>query len=205
MFNGAGAGIQDCNLRDLTVKVTGGTGNYFFTYGATTPGASIKSEDKSHIIIDPQPIAPTTYIVTVLDKGNNYNYIGNATLTVAPVMISPLDNLFIPNVFTPNFDSVNDRWTVMNAAKDPANANKAIGAYKYSLTIADRDGRTYVNIENEAGNMNTGIISGSIGWNGFRQGTLEEAPVGTYFYDLRLYNCTYPAGKKITGWIYLTR
>ncbi|WP_142683604.1 T9SS type B sorting domain-containing protein [Chitinophaga polysaccharea] len=181
-------------------------------YGAVTPGSTIKSENKAQIIIEPQPTAPTTYIVTVLDQGNNMAFIGQKTVTVSPVATGSLDNLFIPNAFSPNFDKVNDAWEIRTASKDPISSNKPIGAYKYKLNIVDRDGRSYANLENEVGvngfgdNLkDIGLISGMSYWNGFKQGTLEEAPVGTYFYSLTFYNCTYPNGREFKGWIYLAR
>lgn len=113
-----------------------------------------------------------------------------------------------PNVFTPNGDGANDRWTVTDTTQPPGYV-PAYNATEYELDVFDRWGKKVATLY---GSTSTGFANGSIpGWDGLatqsalyswwqrtfggRKNTYAGQPVsdGTYFYIFRMRNCT-------TGW-----
>jgi gliding motility-associated-like protein len=97
---------------------------------------------------------------------SNYTYVNKASWDfsapgVPYVLVNPVDELVIPNVFTPNGDGVNDSFTI---------GGKAIT--EYNLTIVNRWGNTIF----ESNDINTS-------WDGTANGT--PCMDGTYFYILK--------------------
>lgn len=128
-------------------------------------------------------------------------------ITVPPA--TPLEggfpNVQCPNVFTPNGDNVNDRWTVLDTTH-PSGFTPAYNATEYELEVFDRWGSRVALLN---GSTTTGFANNSIpGWDGTatqnafyswwqrtfggRKNTYAGQPVsdGTYFYIFRLRNCT---------------
>lgn len=92
------------------------------------------------------------------------------------------DSLFIPNVFSPNGNAVNDEFEII-----------AIGYTNYELTIFDRWG-----IEVFHSNSST------LHWNGRMNNTGKECTDGTYYYILRV-NDQAGLTKRFTGFLTLIR
>ena len=92
-----------------------------------------------------------------------------------------LANIFIPNVFSPNNDNINDFWIIKNL-------NLFLGA---SVTIFNRNGQ---------------IVFNSVGynkpWNGTFMNTGKELPVGVYYYIIKIAG---ELSKNYTGTITLLK
>ncbi|MDW8334976.1 MAG: gliding motility-associated C-terminal domain-containing protein, partial [Bacteroidia bacterium] len=73
-----------------------------------------------------------------------------------------IEHLYIPNVFTPNGDGVNDLFTVQTR-----------GFERIEMQIFDRWG--------------TMVFSGANDWNGKYLNNGENCPAGTYFYVVKAY------------------
>ncbi|MBN9296874.1 MAG: gliding motility-associated C-terminal domain-containing protein [Filimonas sp.] len=206
--NGAGVGITNCDVRDLRVDIPAGAGSgqYEYYYGVKEAGASIMSKNVPYLVIDPQPSSPTTYKVTVFDVVTG-NLIGKAEVLVSARIAGDI-NVFIPNVITPNGDGVNDTWNILTPNKDRITADVPINAYGYSLQIWDRNSVVVLD-QNESqrssslpGSFYTkGLVSDIIYWNGTYNNLNNRVTPTTYYYSLKLKNCTYPSGKEYQNWI----
>ena len=86
--------------------------------------------------------------------------------TLDSVCVRPIQRIYVPNVFSPNGDFINDLFEIYNEG------------YEYNITIFDRWGR-----EVFRGN-NTQI------WNGRINNTGEEVPEGAYAWRLTAFNYT---------------
>jgi len=118
------------------------------------------------------PFSDTYYIIKV------YNNDGcNATDTAE---VKVVNNVKIPNAFSPNGDGVNDFWEI----KDLNGINKV------TVFIFDRNGQK---VFDYTGNQ--------IKWDGKYGGT--PAPVGTYYYIVKLYDEA--KTETYSGWILLIR
>lgn len=191
--------------------MTGGTGPYQYIYSVdpSTPG-TVTSANTPNFTISPQPTKRTKYIVTVLDLGSSQ--FGQTTVMVAPVTTGAFD-VFIPNTFTPNGDGVNDSWFVTDAAKNINAPQYTLNASKYELQIFDASSTIYFETFGpvDADDLTTGIRSREIIWDGNYRNYPppytgpRPAPTGTYYYTLKLYNCSHTSGKLYSGWIMLLR
>lgn len=76
-----GSSVNDCATRVINVTVSGGVGPYEYYYSIVGGGA-ISSANTANYTIDPQPSAPTTYMVLVLDHGSGS--FGTTTVSVVP-------------------------------------------------------------------------------------------------------------------------
>jgi gliding motility-associated-like protein len=86
--------------------------------------------------------------------------------TVDSVCVRPIQRIYVPNVFSPNGDRINDEFLIYNEG------------YDYNIIIFDRWGRRVFE-----GN-NTQI------WNGRINNTGEEVPEGAYAWRLTAFNFT---------------
>jgi gliding motility-associated-like protein len=171
------ANLNQCGPITLTVIVSGGSGNY--TYGwSATPSSGAIIEDVPSITVTPNTV--TTFRCIVFDLNT-----GQASLSqtsVVPDLTGNFD-VFIPNVFTPNGDGINDIWEIRDADVGFGPLN----AYRYELTIVDRNGITVFSESQTITSGATGLQGGDITWDGIRNGSL--LPNGVYYYSLRLINC----------------
>ncbi|MBN8702342.1 MAG: PKD domain-containing protein [Bacteroidetes bacterium] len=115
------------------------------------------------------------YIVTVTDLGSGGCYASD-TATVVFVPCESLE-VEVPNVFSPNYDGVNDIFNVANICK----------SYDYLFTVYDRWG-----VEMFSTNLRKN------GWDG-RTTAGEPVPDGTYYYTIKA------ADKNLKGFIQVIR
>ncbi len=147
-------------LPDATVQFTNtsrGAVDYYWEFG---DGGVSEEENPVHTYTQ-----PGTYEVklVIVDEGGCIDQI------VKGVVIVEKPEVFIPNVFSPNGDGVNDRFQV-----------DYTGQEEITMEIIDRWGRPIVDI----------IRNPSIGWDGFtREG--GEASEGVYYYVVRIGNRAY--------------
>ena len=123
-------------------------------------------------ILNPKasPTSTTLYTITV-QTADGCVGTGTATVTV-------LENILIPNTFTPNGDGVNDTWDIKNLKDYP----------DCSVHIFDRWGTE---------------VYGSRGYYNAWDGTLKgrRLPFGTYYYVINLNNGTRP----LSGYVVIIR
>jgi gliding motility-associated-like protein len=113
------------------------------------------------------PSATTTYTLNVTTLGG---CTGSASITV-----TVLDDVFIPNTFTPNGDGVNDLWNIKHLSEYPA----------CSVDIFSRGGQLVFH--------STGY---SKPWTGIYKG--NDLPVGTYYYVIDLKDGRNKLAGKVT-------
>ena len=118
------------------------------------------------------PLYNTIYIINV------YNDDGCEATDTAEVRV--VNNIKIPNSFSPNGDGINDFWEI----KDLNGINKV------TVYIFDRNGQK---VYNYTGNK--------ISWDGKYAGT--PAPIGTYYYLVKLFDDV--RSENYSGWILLIR
>lgn len=161
-----------------------GGGNKTIAQGSSTVLTATASSDVSDItwspssgldnekILNPHasPLSSTMYTITVKTS--------DGCINTSSVMVTVLEDIFIPNTFTPNGDGINDKWDIKNL-KD---------YQRCTVRIFDRWGSE---------------VFSSIGyytpWNGTRNGKL--LPFGTYYYIINLNNGTRP----FSGFVALIR
>ena len=169
--------INQCGSVTLTAIVSGGSGSYDYGWSAT-PTTDAELTNSPTLVAS--PTALTTFRVFVSDR--NTGGLATTTISVVPDLVGNFD-VFIPNVFTPNGDGVNDIWEVRDADR----AFGPLNAFRYELTIVNRSGTTVFSRSQTITTGTTGLRGGDITWNGRRNGNL--LPDGVYFYSLRLINC----------------
>ncbi|SHM54343.1 gliding motility-associated C-terminal domain-containing protein [Mucilaginibacter sp. OK098] len=109
------------------------------------------------------PLSTTLYTLTVQST--------DGCVGVALVKVTVLEDITIPNTFTPNDDGVNDKWEIKNL-KDYPNC---------TVKIFNRWGQE---VYSSRGYYNA--------WDGTRKG--KRLPIGTYYYVINLNNNTRPLG-----------
>lgn len=103
------------------------------------------------------PLRTTTYVMTATSpEGCNF---------YSEVIVNVLDSVFIPNVFTPNGDGVNDTWEILLIDLYP----------KAEITIVDRWGQVV---------FKTIGYPASARWDGTFNG--KQLPASTYYYSVSL-------------------
>ena len=99
-----------------------------------------------------------------------------------------ITNLFIPNVFSPDGDGINDKWTIRGGLNENYPNNKLVIFNRWGIKVFESTGYNNEWDGNYKGNLNGGSNT--------------NLPEGTYFYVLDLNG----DGSKIKkGYIYLTR
>ncbi len=172
------ADLNQCGPITLTVLVSGGSGNY--TYGwSATPSSGAIIEDVPSITVTPSTVTNFRCIVFDLNTG----LASLAQVSVVPDLTGEFD-IFVPNIITPNGDGFNDLWEV----RDADVGFGPINAFRYELSIVDRNGRSVFSRSQSLTTGAIGFLGGDIFWDGRRNGSL--VPDGTYFYSLRLINCS---------------
>lgn len=176
-----GQAANSCT-RTLTASVTGGSGNYTYTWSIVTPSMSWPGPNNVSTV---DLSLNQTVDVNVSVKDNVTNQITSDTETVYRVLKGSF-NIFIPNLITPNGDGYNDNWVV-------ADANKGYGpinAYRFTLVIKNSSN---VQVFSDSGTVTSGhlgILGGDILWNARVNGTGSIVPTGVYDYVVVLENCT---------------
>ncbi len=175
-------GANNCGSRVLTANVSGGSGNYEYSW-ASNPASNVNLTPGNTITVSPTVF--TTYRVVVYDLTNDIY--GRMTVGVYPIVNGSFST-FIPNVFTPNGDGINDRWEVRDANKGTG----PIHAYRWHLEIY-ASGRIFYQSDYTDTNPDLGINGGQIYWDG--HGAID----GTYTYYVTLYNCDNTGGQTFSG------
>lgn len=128
---------------------------------------SIESLSFSQTVMDVDDLGLNEVLVEATDL------FGNRSSCYAQVMIvirvDAEDLVYIPNVFSPNNDGVNDHLAIFYSKKV---------MYMDKLTIRDRWGNIHYE-EKDKEPVNSGL-----GWTGQMAG--ENSPKGVYFYELRV-------------------
>jgi gliding motility-associated-like protein len=108
------------------------------------------------------------YLVTLIVTDNN----GCTDTTVDTIKVKEIFTFYIPNVFTPNGDGINDLFTPKGLSVDPNNFN---------MQIFDRWGNVMFQ-------TNKWLINSAEPWNGTQNnsGTIDDVVMDVYVYRIRL-------------------
>ena len=119
--------------------------------------------------LDPiaRPTATTTYVLTVSNGG------GCETSDSLTLFIEEVRKLFVPNIFTPNFDGINDFFTLYADAENIEEIARFI--------VLDRWGNTLFSVANQPPNTTT------LQWDGRFNGELMGTGVYTWLAEAILY------------------
>jgi gliding motility-associated-like protein len=120
-----------------------------------TPPVNIQNPTSATPVVTP-PVT-TTYVMNVTS--------GDGCVARDQVLVVVLQELVIPNVFSPNGDSVNDKWIIKNIEQYPNNVVQIFNRYGQLL-------------------IETKGYSSSTAWDGTNKG--NPLPVGAYYYIIRL-------------------
>lgn len=177
----SGTAANSCT-RTLTAHVSGGSGNYIYTWSIVDP--SMPWPGTNNVATVNIALAQTVDVnVSVHDV--ILNQYDNATVTVYRTLEGGF-NTFQPNLITPNGDGINDTWIVTAADKTFSPLN----AFAYTLTIRNSSNVVVYSDSNTITSGHLGIIGGDIEWNARVGGTGSIVPVGIYSYQLYLENCS---------------
>ncbi len=144
------------------------------------PGNGLDCDNCLSVMASPEET--TNYQITIIDT--------SGCLVSLSARVEVKDNvfrLFLPNVFSPNKDGINDRFTIF--------ANAEVEVIK-SLRIFDRWGSNVF----DGSDLEPGEVS--MGWDGMHRG--EEAKIGVYVFFAELV-LTNGKTKLVKGEVLLTR
>ncbi len=136
------------------INSSSGANNYIWNF----PTASTTTFNSNYTFTN-----AGTYTVSLIAY-NNLQQCADTAIKVFTILPQDTSGVFIPNVFSPNGDGINDMFEI-----------KYEHAEEISMTIYDRWGKEV--FIKELKNVNTGIIS----WNG-KNASGTECAAGTYFY-----------------------
>ncbi len=136
-------------------------------------------DGKSYVVAEPTHIfsEPGLYPVRLIATHLNSGCADTIIKTVEVVKL--IENVYVPNIFTPNGDGVNDFFSV-----------KILGFERLEMEIYDRWG--------------TMVFSGANNWNGKFLNKGENCPAGVYFYVVKAYRLDGRVFHR-TGSVTLTR
>ncbi|WPP50133.1 tandem-95 repeat protein [Catalinimonas niigatensis] len=144
----------------LNVRVSGGSGNYTFTWTCDQANCMIDNANAAEVSVS--PTGNTTYFVTVTDENGVTSNSDTIIVNTIECYGLPLD---IPTAFTPNGDGSNDLWVITN-----------IETYQNQVVeVYDRYGKQVFFSEDYRQS-----------WDGARNG--QRLPAGTYYYLIKLNN-----------------
>lgn len=180
-INQTGTGANSCS-RTLTAVVSGGSGNYTYSWSVVSPVMSWPGPNNvAAVSFSLNQIADVN--VSVFDNVNNVTT--SAMVTVNRTLQGSF-NTFIPNLITPNGDGFNDNWIITDSGKNYS----PINAYSYSLTIRNSSSVQVFSASATVSANHLGVIGGDILWNARVNGTGSIVPTGVYSYTLTLSNCS---------------
>jgi len=169
---------------DATIvpSICGGTGFYNFRWNTNeiTPTITLT------------PTSTSTYSLTVTDGGTGNSVTQNISVGPDSEFYGNF-SVYIPNVFTPNGDGINDKWEVRDANVDTG----PIKAFEYDLVIVDRNG---LNVYDDDGSNPNGYHGNDIFWDG-KNNNGSWVVNDVYYYALTLYNCDHSGGQTYNGWV----
>jgi len=168
--------VNACD-RLLTLSISGGSGNYQIAWGANGGCGTPANYSQSTLSI-PNCGSDGTYYAFVLDLNTNQQAF--ASIFVNKVLTGSF-SAYLPNVFTPNGDGINDTFDIFTSSQ----GSGPINAHTLVITVSNRWGaqifsQTYTNYGG------TGINARFVMWNGSGSGNVS----GTYYYGVTLYNCS---------------
>lgn len=177
----SGTEASSC-LRSLSAIVSGGSGNYSYTWSIVTP---VMAWPGTNNVANVTLALNQTVDVNVSVQDLSTNQMASNTITVYRTLQGSF-SIFLPNLITPNGDGYNDQWIVTDSDTNYS----PINAFTYTLSIKNSNN---VLMFTSSGTINTnhlGIIGGDINWNARVNGTGSIVPIGVYTYQLTLTNCT---------------
>ena len=180
-INQTGTAANSCS-RSLTAVVSGGSGNYSYTWSIVTPALAWPTTNG---VASVSLALSQTADVNVSVQDLNTNQMASATVTVYRVLTGSF-NTFIPNLITPNGDGYNDNWLVTDSGTNYG----PINAYSYTLTIKNASNVQVFAASATVTANHLGVIGGDINWNARLNGTGSIVPTGVYTYQLTLVNCS---------------
>lgn len=137
--------------RTVTVAASP-AGNYTYLW---SPAFGIDNPNSATVNISTE--LTTTYTATVTDNASG-------CVSTIPVLVIVSNEVYVPNMFSPNDDKINDRFLVYG-----------FGVKTLKLRVYDRFGRTVF----ESADVN---FIQNVGWDGKSDG--KELPTDTYFYSI---------------------
>ena len=180
-----GTVILGVALGSINLTVNGGTAP--FSYVWTGPDNFTANTE------DPIDLAGGTYVVVVTDANGCTATISTDVGVQIVLAEDQSCTVFVPNVFTPNGDGINDYFEI-RCLYNYANAE---------IEIFNRNGNLLYK-RDHYGNIDYWGSKEKAFWNGRSENNLNfmgsEVPVGTYYYILKLGN-----GKVLTGYVFLAR
>lgn len=180
-INQTGTAANSCS-RSLTAVVSGGSGNYSYTWSIVTPAIAWPTING---VASVSLALSQTADVNVSVQDLNTNQMASATVTVYRVLMGSFDT-FIPNLITPNGDGYNDNWIVTASGTNYS----PINAYSYTLTIKNASNVQVFAASATVTANHLGVIGGDIIWNARLNGSGSIVPTGVYTYQLTLVNCS---------------
>jgi gliding motility-associated-like protein len=131
------------------------TGNNVTIIWTSQPPSVIQNPTSATPVVS--PLVNTLYTMTVTS--------GNGCVALDTVSVKVLQEIVIPNVFSPNGDGINDKWIIKNIEQYTNNV----------VQIYNRYGQLLVETKG---------YSSSNAWDGTNKG--NPLPVGAYYYIIRL-------------------
>ena len=178
--------IYQCNTV-LVAATCGGSGDYTYEWNHV-------SDNSISVLVSPTEL--TEYRVTVIDNILGFTANANIEIIQPDIFNGDFTYEFIPNIFTPNGDGINDIWYLPDNEK----VEYAYNAWKYDFYIFNRWGNELYNDTKQTNH--SGFYEGIFSWDGIYNGSYVSD--GDYYFVLLLYNCSHPEGVVLSGLIHVS-